>query len=333
MKKVLLSALVISLAVFAVCAQGQKEGTVSGVKEYRLATDAALDYPTTKALVKFADRVEELSQGKMKIKIYESSILGDEVSYQEQLQLGTVDFAKLSIGTINGLYQDLQVFNLPFLFKNGDEMWKVLNSEVGQWVLNGLNEYKIQGIGFTDNGSRCFYTKFPVNSIKDFSSKKIRVQANKIMTSMVKGLGGNPVNVSANEVYSALQTGVADGGENNMNTILTESYYEIAKYVTLDNHTTGMDVICCNLDLWKSFSDSEKAIIKQAMAEATTYDRQIWNESINAALKKLADNGAVISTPSNEVLDSFRNAMAPLYSEYSPKLGKWIDAINKVLGR
>lgn len=330
MKKVLTVILIMMLVAGSVFAEAQKE---TSVKEYRLATDAALDYPTTKALVRFAERVEELSKGTMKIKIYESSILGDEVSYQEQLQLGTVDFAKLSIGTISGLYTDLQVFSLPFLFKNGDEMWKVLESEVGQWVLNGLNEYSIQGIGFTDNGSRCFYTKFPVNTMADFSNKKIRVQANKIMTSMVSGLGGNPVNVAANEVYSALQTGVADGGENNMNTILNDSYYEVAKYITLDNHTTGMDVICCNLDLWKSFTDAQRAIISQAMAEATAYDRQIWNASIDAALAKLTANGAIVSTPSNEVLDSFRNAMAPLYNEYSVKLGKWIDNINKVLGR
>lgn len=133
----------------------------------------------------------------------------------EQLQAGTVDVAKLSIGTLSGLYEDTQVFLLPFLFKNNTEMWKVLEGDVGTTIKNGLNDYSIQGIGFTDCGSRCFYTTTEVKTIDDFKGLPIRVQNNQLMNSMVSNLGANPVNVAANEVYSALQTGVCKGGENN----------------------------------------------------------------------------------------------------------------------
>lgn len=266
MKKILRFSFVILFSLLLVACSNNGEnkpaqensGSDGEVKTYRLATDAALDYPTTKALTKFSELVKEKSNGKIVIDVYESSILGDEVSYLEQLQVGTIDFAKLSLGTIGGLYNDLQVFNLPFLFKNSDEMWKVLESEIGNKVLNGLKSYSIQGLGFTDNGSRCFYTTHEVKSIADFSKKNIRVQQNELMMNMVKNLGGNPINVAANEVYSALQTGVADGGENNINIILSDSLYEVAPYVILDNHTTGFDIICVNLDLWNKFSDDEK---------------------------------------------------------------------------
>ena len=327
MKKWLGLLLTLTLVFACVSANAGTEKTL------KLATDAALDYPTTKALTRFTELVDEKTNGRITIEIYPSSLLGDEVSYMEQLIMGTVDIAKLSIGTISGLYEDMQVFSLPFMFKNGEEMWKVLESDVGERVKNGLNAFNIQGIGFTDNGSRCFYTVNPINTIEDFKNVTIRVQQNRLMMSMIECLGANPVNVAASELYSALQTGVCKGGENNLNTIFTESYYEVAKYVTLDNHTTGMDTICVNLELWNSLSDDDKAAFNEAMAEATVYDREIWDASVEESKQKLIDAGAVISTPDDATLDSFREAMAPIYDEYAQKYADWIDSINTVLGR
>ena len=146
MKKLVTMILAIAMTLsFAAMASAGSEKTL------KLATDAALEYPTTQALSKLAELVDQKTDGRITIEIYPSSLLGDEVSYMEKLQIGTVDMAKLSIGTISGLYEDMQVFSLPFMFKNGDEMWKVLESPVGEKILDGLNNYSIQGIGFTDN--------------------------------------------------------------------------------------------------------------------------------------------------------------------------------------
>ena len=298
---------------------------------WKLATDAARDYPTTKALIRFADEMYERSEGRIAVDIYESSILGDEISYMEQLQTGTVDVAKLSIGTLSGLYDETQVFLLPFLFKNNTEMWKVLEGETGEYVLNGLNDYSIQGIGFTDCGSRCFYTTEEIKTIEDFKGKAIRVQNNQLMNSMIDCLGANPVNVAANEVYSALQTGVFKGGENNPNIILSDSLYEVAPYVLLDNHTTTMDVICMNLDLWNSLSEEDQTIVREAMAAATEYDREIWDASVEEALKKLEEGGATVVQPDDAVLDSFRAAMDPIYEEYAGKYETLLNMINEDL--
>ena len=275
----------------AAAAAGDTEKKTGSEMTWKMATDASKDYPTTKALIKFADEVYEKSGGRIAIDVYESSILGDEVSYMEQLQAGTVDVAKLSLGTLSGLYEDTQVFLLPFLFKNNTEMWKVLEGEVGTMVKDGLNDYSIQG------------------------------------------LGGNPVNVSANEVYSALQTGVCKGGENNPNIILSDSLYEVAPYVLLDNHTTVMDVICMNLDLWNSLSDEDKQIVNDAMAEATKYDREIWDDSVEESIQKLKDGGATIVEPDDATLDSFRAAMDPVYAEYTEKYSEYMNAINAALGK
>ena len=332
MKKTLVLLLCAVLSLTLCFANGSKEGA-EGTKVLKLATDAALDYPTTKALSKFADLVKEKTNGRYSVEIYPSMLLGDEVSYLEQLQLGTVDIAKVSIGTISGLYQDLQVFSLPFMFKNGEEMWKVLESPIGEKVLNGLDAYGIHGIGFTDNGSRNFYTTKPITTLEDFKGMTLRVQQNNMMIGMVQYLGANAVNVSANEVYSAIQTGVCMGGENNVNIILSESYYEVAKYVTLDSHTTGMDIICINLDLWKSLSADDKAAFSAAMAEATAYDREIWDDAILESISTLTEKGAVVYTPTDDVLASFKKAMEPLYKEYMGKYGTWINEINEVLSK
>lgn len=312
---------------------GGAEKKAGSEMTWKLATDAARDYPTTKALIKFADEVYEKSNGRIAVDVYESSILGDEVSYMEQLQAGTVDVAKLSIGTLSGLYEDAQVFLLPFLFKNNTEMWKVLEGEVGTTVMNGLNDYSIQGIGFTDCGSRCFYTTTEVKTIEDFKGMPIRVQNNQLMNSMVSCLGGNPVNVAANEVYSALQTGVCKGGENNPNIILSDSLYEVAPYVLMDNHTTTMDVICMNLDLWDSLSEEDKEIVSGAMAEATKYDREIWDASIEEALGKLQEGETTIVEPDDATLNSFREAMSPIYEEYAAKYEALLNSINEELER
>ena len=226
--------------------------------------------------------------------------------------------------------------------KTGSEMtWKLATDAAKDYpttkalvkFADGLNDYSIQGIGFTDNGSRCFYTTTEVDSLDDFKGLAIRVQNNQLMNSMVSCLGGNPVNVSANEVYSALQTGVCKGGENNPNIILSDSLYEVAPYVLMDNHVTTMDVICMNLDLWDSLSDEDKEIVNEAMADATAYDREIWDDSVAESIQTLKDKGATIVEPDDATLDSFREAMAPVYEEYSAKYGDLLDAINEALGK
>lgn len=300
--------------------------------ELKLATDAAEDYPTTMALISFADEVREKTNGRINIVVYPSSQLGDETAYMEQLTFGAVDIAKLSIGTISSLCKDLQVFGLPYIFKNSDEMWQVLESDIGTDMLKELNEYNIQGIGYTDCGSRCFYTTEPVQKLEDLKGMKIRVQSNDLMLAMTDALGCNSVNVAANEVYSAVQTGVVQGGENNANIYLSDSLYEVAPYYILDNHIISPDVICVNLDVWNSLSAEDQAIFNEAMANATAYQRQLWNEAVDQSLEKVKEGGATVFEPDEATLQEFQDAMAPVYEKYGTELQDWIDRINTELG-
>lgn len=313
-------------------AESTESTTSSPEMILKMATDSGLDYPTTMALSFFGERLFELTDGRIQVDIYESAILGDEVSYLEQLQMGTVDLAKVSVGTLGGLYTDLQVFNLPFLFANSDEMWQVLESEVGEQIKTDLNEYNIQGIGYTDNGSRNFVTTFPIEGLESFVGKNIRVQQNTMMIGLIENLGGNPVNVAATEVYSALSTGVADGAENNVTYMLSESYHEVAPYVTLDMHTIGMDIICMNLDLYNSLSADDQAAVDQAMEEATAYDREIWDAAADESTQGLIDDGAIVTELDPAVQATFRAAMQPLYDQFDAEFADWLAAFDEVLG-
>ena len=279
-------------------AAGDEEKKTGSEMTWKLATDAAKDYPTTKALIKFADEVYEKSNGRIAVDVYESSILGDEVSYMEQLQAGTVDVAKLSIGTLSGLYEDTQVFLLPFLFKNNTEMWKVLEGDVGTTIKNGLNDYSIQGIGFTDCGSRCFYTTTEVKTIDDFKGLPIRVQNNQLMNSMVSNLGANPVNVAANEVYSALQTGVVDGAEQPIANYKSNAFPEVANNLILDGHTLGAVQAVITDNAWNKLTENQQAAVMEAAADTQAFNADLSETAENKVLDELKSSGCnVIDVP------------------------------------
>ena len=205
-------------------------------------------------------------------------------------------------------------------------------THIGTDMLKELNEYNIQGIGYTDCGSRCFYTTEPVQKLEDLKGMKIRVQSNDLMLAMTDALGCNSVNVAANEVYSAVQTGVVQGGENNANIYLSDSLYEVAPYYILDNHIISPDVICVNLDVWNSLSAEDQAIFNEAMANATAYQRQLWNEAVDQSLEKVKEGGATVFEPDEATLQEFQDAMAPVYEKYGTELQDWIDRINTELG-
>ena len=305
-------------------AAGDEEKKTGSEMTWKLATDAAKDYPTTKALIKFADEVYEKSNGRIAVDVYESSILGDEVSYMEQLQAGTVDVAKLSIGTLSGLYEDTQVFLLPFLFKNNTEMWKVLEGDVGTTIKNGLNDYSIQGIGFTDCGSRCFYTTTEVKTIDDFKGLPIRVQNNQLMNSMVSNLGANPVNVAANEVYSALQTGVVDGAEQPIANYQSNAFPEVAPNLILDGHTLGAIQVIITDDAWDKLTPEQQDVLTEAGKYASEFNRKISEEAENKVLDELKANGVNVvevedKTPWQEackdIIESSTKDNAELYQQ------------------
>ena len=202
----------------------------------RYAENQPKDYPTTAAARKFADIVKEKTNGRITVEVYDSAQLGDEKSVIEQIQFGSIDMSRVSLSPLSEFAKQLNVLQLPYLYRDGANMWKVLDGKIGQDLLATLDKSGIVGLTWFDAGARNFYTKNPAKSMKDLAGLKIRVQESSMMMDMVKAVGANPTPMAYGEVYSALQTGVIDGAENNWPSYESTRHFEVAKNYMLDEH-------------------------------------------------------------------------------------------------
>lgn len=283
----------------------------------RYAENQPKDYPTTKAAYEFARIVEEKTNGRIKVEVYYGAQLGDEKSVIEQMQFGAIDFTRVSISPLAEFSKSLNVLQLPYLYRNPDHMWKVLDGKIGADFLKSIDSAGLIGLSWFDAGARNFYnSKKPVNSIEDMKGLKIRVQESQQMMDMVQALGANPTPMAYGEVYSALQTGVIDGAENNWPSYESTSHYEVSKYYVLDEHTRVPEIQMISKMTWNKLSAADQKIIQEAAAESAQIERKLWAEKEKASEAKVKAGGSVITELSPAEKQKFQDAMAPLYTKY-----------------
>lgn len=287
---------------------------------FKLATDAAADYPTTQRLQKFADEVLEKSGGRIKIEIYPSAQLGDENAYLQQLQFGAVDFAKSSVAPLAQFCDDLNALSLPYLFDSTEHMFRVLDGELGQEIFKSFESANIIGLGYTNNGSRCFFTKKEVKGAGDLANMKLRVQSSPMMMGLVESLGGFPQAIASTELYSALQTGVVEGAENNINIYYNDSLYEQAPYFIKDHHNIQPEIIIASKMTWDRLSSEDQQIIRDAIASGMDYQRQIWKEAEQKSEEALKAAGVTFYEPTEAEMAEFREKCQGMYE--NAELGK-----------
>lgn len=335
MKKRLSMLLALAITVsLAGCGAGSaeknaSEGEASATQVYKLATDAPADYPTTIALQKFADDVKEQTEGRITIELYPSAQLGDENAYLQQLQFGAVDFAKSSVAPLAQFCNELNALSLPYLFDSTEHMFNVLNGELGQDIFKSFEDANIVGLGYANNGSRCFFTKEQVKNVKDLENKKLRVQSSPMMLGMVESLGGFPQAIPSTELYSALQTGVVEGAENNINTFYSDSLYEQAPYFVMDQHNIQPEIIIASKMTWDKMSKDDQTLIRDVMASAMEYQNELWIEREKESEDKLVAEGVTVYEPTEEEEAGFREKCETIYE--NPELGQpYADFVEKV---
>lgn len=271
-------------------------------------------YPTVEGLKYLARRVAELTDGRITLDIYPGGVLGGETETIEQARLGAIDIVRTSCSPLTQFYPEMGVYSLPYLFRDSGHAWRVLEGEVGEELLSGLSTAGLFGLCYYDAGARSFYTSTrQVKSLADLAGLKIRVQENEIMVGLVETLGASATPMSFEEVYSALQTGVIDGAENNPPSYAETAHYEVAKYYTLDEHTRVPEVVAINLVRWNALSAEEKALLKQAAMESAEYQRGLWEKREREALETVKAKGSVVFVPDKA---EFQAAVAPLYERY-----------------
>jgi tripartite ATP-independent transporter DctP family solute receptor len=255
------------------------------------------------------------SNGKMKIQIYPSEQLGTERQCLELLQIGSLDMTKVSTGSLENFSPNIKVFGLPFLFRDRQHSYSVLDGPIGRDLLSGTEKYWLKGLAYYDAGARSFYTKEKkINSPEDLDGLKIRVMESKTAFDMVKALGGSPTPISFGELYTSLQQGVVDGAENNPPSFYLSRHYEVCKYYTLDEHTILPDVLLMSTHIWDSFSDQERGWLSQAVKESVIEQRKLWAESEKQSLDAVKEAGVEIIIPdktlfskkSKKILESYK---------------------------
>ena len=288
------------------------------------------EHPVHKALLFFADRLAELSGGKLGAELYPSAQLGTERQLIELCQIGSIAMTKVSTLSMEGFSPAMRLFSIPYLFGDEDHLWRVLESDTGRSLLDGLTDVRLRGLNYYDAGSRSFYaTKAPINTPDDLAGKKIRVLPSRVAIEMVAALGGSATPISFGELYTALQQGIVDGAENNPPSYFLSKHFEIAPYYTLDEHTAVPDVIIMSDYVWNRLSADERAWVQQAMDESVTVQRQFWAEDQAAALAAVEEAGSQIIRPDKA---PFREAVSGMKARFleADDLGPLINQVDEL---
>ncbi|AEJ61750.1 TRAP dicarboxylate transporter, DctP subunit [Spirochaeta thermophila DSM 6578] len=295
----------------------------------RLAETHPPDYPTTKGDYKFAELVKERTNGRIVIEVYPSSQLGEEKAVIEQVQFGSIDLTRVSIAPVGAFVPILNALQLPYLYRDSDHMWKVLKGDIGKELLKSVEDAGFIGFGWFEAGARSFYTKKPVRTPDDLKGMKIRVMENDLMVAMVNALGGVATPMPYGEVYSALQTGVIDGAENNWPSYYTSGHYEVAKYYTLDEHLRVPEIIIgSKISLSQKLTPEEIEILKQAAWHAIEYQREQWAAYEKVAEEKVRAAGNTIIPVEDK--SAWQARMKDLYAKQSPEIQEIVRRIQEV---
>jgi len=293
---------------------------------FRLAETHAPDYPTTLGDKRFAELVKEKSDGRIQIDVFPSAQLGEEKAVVEQVQLGAIDFTRVSSGILGGFNKDFGVFSLPYIFDSQEHMWNYLNGENGQSLLTSLEASKMKGLAYMDPGSRSFYTKDEVKSLADLKGKKIRVIQNEVNVEIMDALGINATPMAYGEVYSAIQTGVIDGAENNYPSYYSSKHYEVAPYYFVDKHQRVPEVLLVSTTTWNKLNKEDQAIIEEAAKETVLYQIEEWNKYEKESEEKVREAGSTITEI--EDIKPFQKAVEPVIEKYRTEYKDVLEAID-----
>lgn len=323
--------LLLSASILSGCGSEKSNGnTTNKTVVLKLAENQPEDYPTTIGDKEFARLVEEKTNGRYKVEVYSGGQLGDEKSAIEQVQLGTIDLARVNASPLAEFSDEIGVLSMPYLFSSEKQKWDVLNGEVGKKLLDTLQSDGIVGLTYYDSGSRSFYTtKRPVKKPEDMKGLKIRVQQSELFMELVKSLGASPTPMSYDEVYSGLQIGVIDGAENNIPSYYSSHHYEVAKYFTVDKHTATPEVLIASKSLWDKLSDEDKKAFKEAAMESQKVQREEWEKLEKKSQSEIKKSGNKIIEIKN--INEWRKAVQPVYDKFEKKYKKWIDEIQKIM--
>lgn len=302
-------------------------GESADTHSWRLAENQPESFPHAEASAWFAEEIEERSDGRISVDVFANGQLGEETEVLEQVQSGAIEMARTSSSSVSDFAPAWNVFSLPYIFDDEDHMWDYLLSEYGEDHLQeDMEEAGFVGLTFYASGGRNFYTASePIREPSDMQGQNIRVQPGSVNVDMVEALGGSATVMDYGEVYSALQTGVIDGAENNPASFVSSGHHEVAPHFTLDGHQHQPDPLVISEQVWDSLSSSDQDLVSEVAEEATEVLRDLWGTAVEEAMTEMENSGVEIYDVD---VEEFQEAVAPVIEQYEDEYGDVLENID-----
>src|SRR3954464_3498058 len=297
------------------------------------ATDVhPLGYPTVEAVERMGKKLEAATNGRISIQMYPSMQLGGEKEMIEQAQVGALQIARISVGPMGPLVPELNVFNLPFMFRDNAHMEKVIDGPIGDELLKKLSDHPtagLIGLCWMNAGSRNVYnSKKPIRSVEDLKGLKIRMMGNPVFVDTMNSLGGNGVAMGFDQLVNAMQTGGVDGAENNEPRYMTGQHFRYAKYYSMTGHLMIPEILVFSKRIFQSLSKEDQDLILKVSKEAQQEQRALWYEMEKKPVDEMKKAGVEISDVADK--KQFQAAVKPVWDKYGAQHAALIQRIQDV---
>ncbi|WP_417830139.1 TRAP transporter substrate-binding protein [Thalassospira sp.] len=302
-------------------------GASANAKEWTGWNIHVEDYPVSHGMEAFAKEISEKTDGRLGAKVFHGGVLGSQPDAIEQTRLGIINFGVFSLGPMGQAVPEANVVSLPFIFKGVDQMHRLMDGAAGEAIGKGLEAKGIVALGYYDAGARSFYnSQHPINTPDDVKGLKVRVMNNDLFVGMVNSMGGNATPMAFSEVYTALQTGIVDGAENNPPSYESTNHHEVAGYFSLSEHLIIPECLCMSKRTWDELSPEDQAIVQEAATNSVALQRKLWAEREEQSMKKVIEAGVKV----NEIADKapFQAAMEPVYAQFLEENPELSDLVN-----
>lgn len=288
-------------------------------------------YPTVEAVKHMGKLLSEWTNGRLSIKVFPGRQLGEEKATIEQTTVGAIDLNRVNLAPLNGIVPETAIPALPYIFRSIEHMYKVMDGEIGQEILDAFEAHGMVGLCYYDSGARSFYnSKRAINSPADMKGMKIRVQNSDLFVATMEALGADATPMEFGQVYEALKTGVIDGAENNWPSYESTRHFEVANHYSLDQHSMSPEVLVMSKKSWDKLSKKDQDLVKKAAWMSVPVMRELWNARVEKSKSMVMKAG-------NKVIDDvnkqpFIDAMGPVYEKFAstPELKDLVKRIQAV---
>lgn len=328
MNRKYLSFLAVSAFVWALVGCGAEQGGTQKTKVWNVASIQVEGHPQNEAVKKMGEIFGKLTNGRYRFEVFPNELLGPQRETLEQVQYGIIEMAIMGNPNVSSFEDGFLTFEMPFLFDDEAHQRRFFTtSPLVEKLFSRTEKYNFKIVTYFTAGTRNMYAKKPIRTLADLKGMKIRTAESDTYAKMMKALGGAATPMSFGEVFTAIQSGVVDGAENNEASYSSTKHYEIAPYYSYTRHLIVPDYLIMNNKLYSSLSNEDKVALQEAARQAADYEVELWQKDAQERLAQVKEGGATVVYDVD--LKALQQAVAPLHAELTqnPEIKEVYDAV------